>query len=683
MRFPDTRIRFPSEIIDADYPKLLGIEIVSGSGVGFFSNITIPFSENLNCLIGPRGSGKSTLIEAIRYILGYNRTLSNIGQPDLEEKVRSLQKNNFRNSIIRLPYKKTDGSVVVLEATYDPEEDYSTIVFDLDGNNLEVTDVELAGDFPLRFYGWNEIESLGRKANRQRDLLDRLIPELTKALEEKEEIRASLRELRNHLNASVEKMDLLMDRDGGVLRRYREFKSEFEKLDTDEVKQLFADLDDGNSKKRVLKNILIEIEEWIEFIEGAQTFELLIDPDPSSYGVPSALAEWFVEKIGQLKIHDKKEETIKQLSAALRSAKEMHYSISNEMEIIEEQIKKSDQAIRGVVSVEASMQIAADHRRQARERLDHATSLRGEYRKEWQDFERLMEEWQSSANALIGKHNEISGMRVSKKTEVEGKINDLCREHMEITVEFMGGMDRVAFLNHLSGSGFFKQDTHGNFRQKQWPELVSSKANPVELAKILMENEPGKFTGEFKAPNGKIIEVDEQTAKDIIEPYWYLWHSEGAELDYADGTIMNEVLMLAEIGWDDYESILMDKRPVEDLSPGQRSSAMLPLIVLVENVPLVIDQPEDNLDNRLIGGVLVDILANLKEKRQIIVATHNPNIVVLGDSEQVVVLDALDEKSGVVEHMGSIDNTEIVQSVIDIMEGGEEAFRLRGRRYNF
>ena len=89
---------------------------------------------------------------------------------------------------------------------------------------------------------------------------------------------------------------------------------------------------------------------------------------------------------------------------------------------------------------------------------------------------------------------------------------------------------------------------------------------------------------------------------------------------------------------DDVVKIRLDGRPVEDLSPGQRCSALLPVIVLGSNVPLVIDQPEDNLDNQLVTDLVIDILRQLKEQRQIIVVTHNPNIVVSGDAEQVVVM---------------------------------------------
>ena len=109
---------------------------------------------------------------------------------------------------------------------------------------------------------------------------------------------------------------------------------------------------------------------------------------------------------------------------------------------------------------------------------------------------------------------------------------------------------------------------------------------------------------------------------------------------------------------------------------------MLPLIAVSETVPLIIDQPEDNLDNRMVGTTLTKILADLKERRQIIVATHNPNIVVSGDAEQVIVLDAPEARRATVTRSGCIDDPEIIDSVLSIMEGGREAFLARERRYH-
>jgi chromosome segregation protein len=83
----------------------------------------------------------------------------------------------------------------------------------------------------------------------------------------------------------------------------------------------------------------------------------------------------------------------------------------------------------------------------------------------------------------------------------------------------------------------------------------------------------------------------------------------------------------------------------------------------------------------MIGQTLTKILADLKETRQIIVTTHNPNIVVGGDAEQVIVLEASGLHEARVETTGSIDDPVIIENVVAIMEGGREAFRVRNRRY--
>jgi ABC-type lipoprotein export system ATPase subunit len=101
------------------------------------------------------------------------------------------------------------------------------------------------------------------------------------------------------------------------------------------------------------------------------------------------------------------------------------------------------------------------------------------------------------------------------------------------------------------------------------------------------------------------------------------------------------------------------------------------------NSPLVIDQPEDNLDSQLVFDLVVDILRRLKNKRQIIIATHNPNIPVSGDAEQVIVVEAESGNRAVVNHQASVDEEKIISSIKNIMEGGEEAFKTRARKYRY
>jgi hypothetical protein len=98
------------------------------------------------------------------------------------------------------------------------------------------------------------------------------------------------------------------------------------------------------------------------------------------------------------------------------------------------------------------------------------------------------------------------------------------------------------------------------------------------------------------------------------------------------------------------------------------------------NEPLIIDQPEDDLDNRYIFAEVVQVLARVCEGRQVIVATHNANIPILGDAEMVVALDAIADRSRVLAS-GGLEDPEVAGHARQILEGGDEAFRARQRRY--
>ena len=96
---------------------------------------------------------------------------------------------------------------------------------------------------------------------------------------------------------------------------------------------------------------------------------------------------------------------------------------------------------------------------------------------------------------------------------------------------------------------------------------------------------------------------------------------------------------------------------------------------------LIIDQPEDDLDNTIVYEGLVKNLWNLKGKRQIIFATHNANIPVLGDADQIIVLHSPENGKILLHCKGSVDDYAVKQSVMEIMEGGKEAFRKREEKY--
>jgi hypothetical protein len=123
-------------------------------------------------------------------------------------------------------------------------------------------------------------------------------------------------------------------------------------------------------------------------------------------------------------------------------------------------------------------------------------------------------------------------------------------------------------------------------------------------------------------------------------------------------------------------------KPLNTGSVGEKSTAILSLLLSAGTDPIVVDQPEDDLDNQYVYDVVVDLLRRRKFKRQVIIATHNANIPVNGDAELIVAL-GVDEDMGVVQVLGSIDRRDVKDRVSVIMEGSAEAFRLRRERYGY
>ena len=124
-------------------------------------------------------------------------------------------------------------------------------------------------------------------------------------------------------------------------------------------------------------------------------------------------------------------------------------------------------------------------------------------------------------------------------------------------------------------------------------------------------------------------------------------------------------------------------RPLSELSGGQRVSLLLTLLLeTTDDRPLVIDQPEDELDNRFLFETVLPALRKLKGRRQVVVATHNANIVVNGDADMVIQLEATADK-GRVACAGAIDDPLVRDAIVETVDGGREAFRLRRRKYGF
>jgi predicted ATPase len=131
-------------------------------------------------------------------------------------------------------------------------------------------------------------------------------------------------------------------------------------------------------------------------------------------------------------------------------------------------------------------------------------------------------------------------------------------------------------------------------------------------------------------------------------------------------------------------ALQMGDKELHELSPGERGALLLVFYLLVDkdDVPLVIDQPEENLDNQTVYELLVPCMKAAKQRRQIFIVTHNPNLAVVCDAEQVICAD-LDKKNQYrMRYLpGAIENPAINKAIVDILEGTMPAFDNRDSKY--
>ena len=130
-------------------------------------------------------------------------------------------------------------------------------------------------------------------------------------------------------------------------------------------------------------------------------------------------------------------------------------------------------------------------------------------------------------------------------------------------------------------------------------------------------------------------------------------------------------------------SLTYEGQEISQLSPGERGLLLLVFYLLVDkdDIPIVIDQPEENLDNQTIFKVLVKCIKRAKQQRQVIMVTHNPNLAVVCDAEQIIYASCDKVATRFSYESGAIENPVIRSRVVEILEGTEPAFRNRQDKY--
>lgn len=131
-------------------------------------------------------------------------------------------------------------------------------------------------------------------------------------------------------------------------------------------------------------------------------------------------------------------------------------------------------------------------------------------------------------------------------------------------------------------------------------------------------------------------------------------------------------------------NLKLGNKTLQELSPGERGALLLIFYLILDNddIPLIIDQPEENLDNESVYHILVHFIKKVKEKRQIIIVTHNPNLAIVCDADQIINMQIEKENKNTVKfNSGAIENTMMNKAIVNILEGTLPAFNNRDAKY--
>lgn len=670
LKFPGTRIRFNRD--QQRPPKILGIRLRSDEihPDSFFKDLTLGYSDNLTCIVGPRGSGKSASIDAVRYVMGYNRSLDEIER--VEEQIKERQKHTLHATTIELLYQRRDGVVHSLRAVYHPDEVYATTVYDLDGNLLKINDVESCQDYPVNLYGWNELELLAESTQSQRQMLDRFIAALPELKAERTRYSERLIENREQCISKARSLDKYFTNTEYDFLRIAEHKKEFENLNTPEMERIFKKLDFIVRQKAFLKKARERLQLLSAEIEIAPLAFLEFVKEES----PEVLdwARTFIEQ--KLKGNEFDEflrvstETI-----AVKSGVAIKALESEEKEILAAE-NEALKEIKGVIGDSTS--IKGDLRNEAKRIYERDSRNYEEYKKGVQSLESDLDRRAELLANIERTGKEIYATRDQEIEKIEEKVSIIEDDDFKINLALQQLGDKKEFLRALAEDDLTKPGYCGiRWKVRKIPEILASNLTPIQLGSAILRRDNKSLICRITDEGGTSFDITEEYSMQFIGENTPSEQLKDLEVSRYDAQKLEKVLRIQEIEVEDEFFIELGDKPIQNCSPGQRCSAMLPIVTLTSDAPLIIDQPEDNLDNRLVSKALFKILTQLKESRQVIFATHNPNILVSGDAEQVLVLG----NNGALEEYGCVDKPEIVKTVISLMEGGKEAFEKREVKY--
>jgi len=269
------------------------------------------------------------------------------------------------------------------------------------------------------------------------------------------------------------------------------------------------------------------------------------------------------------------------------------------------------------------------------------------------DVQQRLRELRRRREELTDQLKELWNQRFAVRQEVSAWINQQVSSPIRVRMDQFG--DVMAYQGLLAG---WLRGTVAQYNVVA--RRIAQYVPPLELARIVAEERTDKLQQQAELTDSQAPKAMEALRR--LEVQFQLDIAELADLpsiELKDG--------------DEWKNSLR-------LSTGQKCTTILPILLLDSDNPLLVDQPEDNLDNRFIYDTVVDAIVRVKQRRQIVLITHNPNIPVLGEASEVYVLTSDGERASLA-NTGTVDDCKT--EIINLLEGGREAFLRRKERYNY
>ena len=639
---PGSRIRLNSDPEPEDHTEFVEL---SWQG-GFLDGVQVCFNPNLNVLVGGRGSGKSTVVESLRYVLGLE---------PLGEDARSSHSGVIKNVL------RSGTKISLVARSHRPHPlDYriertipNAPIVRNDGTE-EVLNVTPGDVFPsVEIYGQHEISELARSPEKLTGLLARFV-------QPDESLAARKRELRNELQRSRD----------GILRTREELARGDERLAAlpglEETLKRYQDA--GLEEDLKEQSLLVREERVLDTVpERLAPIRQCLDdlkqtlPIDRVFLSPKALEDLPGKEI---------------LAGADRVLDELSTDLEKVVQAFEAAVAEADRKLHGV-------------RAQFEARR---ASVRSGYEQKLRDLQKS----RIDGEEFIGLRRRIEELRpLTEQQEILKRREADARNRRR---------NLLAEWEDLNGEEFRALDRAGKLVTKQLEGHVRAQVefggNREPLFRLLRDGVGGRLSETIEALQqadtlspGELVQACRQGATVLAADFGVPTAQAERLARASEATLMQ----IEELGLPSTTKIELNVaapggtahwQALDDLSTGQKATAVLLLLLLESDAPLVVDQPEDDLDNRFITEGIVPRMRDGKRRRQFLFSTHNANIPVLGDAELILGLSASGEAGEghatiAPGHMGSIDIGPVRALVEELLEGGQDAFERRRRKYGF